>query len=222
MPGFDSVACGSSVLGSGAGEGTSICGCWSAFGGSACFGRSAQRAPRKTTSSTASSPITSFAAGLPPGPRAPGPATPGMAGISDLKRSDGGWSGISFVPILYTNRSNLTTDCPQSTEKGNVTSGPDVKTETNEDDLARSTTSAPLAFQTPKSPPSKNRGRGTPVTLLPDELQKWYSLIACRPQEKRKNRASRPPFRPVPSQAGRCTNEAKAIGSGISRAVLSC
>src|SRR6266849_4353482 len=158
MPGFDSVACGSSVLGSGAGEGTSICGCWSAFGGSACFGRSAQRAPRKTTSSTASSPITSFAAGLPPGPRAPGPATPGMAGISDLKRSDGGWSGISFVPILYTNRSKLTTDCPESTEKGNVTSGPDVKTETNEDDLARSTASAPLAFQRPKSPPSKTEG----------------------------------------------------------------
>src|SRR5882762_7591950 len=133
MPGFDSVAFGSSVLGSGAGEGTSICGCCSAFGGSACFGRSAQRAPRKTTSSTASRLITSFAAGLPPGRRAPAPPTPGMAGISDLKRSDGGWSGISFVLILYSNRSELTTSGQKSNQ------APE-----NEDELTGHTHSAHL------------------------------------------------------------------------------
>src|SRR6267143_3435768 len=133
MPGFDSVACGSSVLGSGAGEGTSICGCWSAGGGSACFGRSAQRAPRKTTSSTASRLMISFAAGLPPGRRDPAPPTPGMAGISDLKRSDGGWSVISFVPILYSNRSELTT----TRQKSNQTSE-------NEDELSGNTHSAHL------------------------------------------------------------------------------
>jgi len=55
------------------------------------------------------------------------------------------------------------------------------------------TTPEPLRHSTPKSLPSKNRGWGTPVTLLPDELQKWYSLFACRPQEKRKNCASGPP-----------------------------
>src|ERR1700730_13756620 len=115
MPGFDSVACGCSVLGSGAGEGTSSCGCCSACGGSVCFGRSAQRAPRKTTSNTASRLITSFAAGLPPGRREPAPPTPGMAGISDLKRSDEGCSAISFVPILYSNHSELTTTCPHWT-----------------------------------------------------------------------------------------------------------
>src|SRR5712664_3692858 len=70
----------------------------------------------------------SFAAGLPPGRRDPAPPTPGMAGISDLKRSDGGWSVISFVPILYSNRSELTT----TRQKSNQTSE-------NEDELSQVT-----------------------------------------------------------------------------------
>ena len=80
------------MLGSGAAEGTSICGC-STDGGAACFGRSAQRAPRKMTRSTARSPTTSLRAGL-GATVARGPETPGICGISDLKRSDGGWSVI--------------------------------------------------------------------------------------------------------------------------------
>src|SRR5262249_16458948 len=90
MPGALSLACGTKVLGSGAGEGTSICGCGSPVFDSPWPGRSAQRAPRKTTTSTTMSPMTS----LREEPLAPGPAwgaeTPGTCGISTLKRSDGG------------------------------------------------------------------------------------------------------------------------------------
>src|SRR5580704_7892381 len=110
MPGADSVAWGSSVLGSGAGAGTSICGCASAGGASTRLGRRAQRAPRKTTSSTASRPTTSLMAGLAPARFEPDPATPGICGISVLKRSDGGWSVIAlrFDSILkFTYQENV-------------------------------------------------------------------------------------------------------------------
>src|SRR6266852_5276844 len=46
-----------------------------------------------------------------------------------------------------------------------------------------------LRHSTPTPPPSKNRGWCTPVTLLPDELQQWYPLIACRRQQNRKSSA---------------------------------
>src|SRR6266478_2333798 len=93
IPGSAVVAWGSNVLGSGAGAGTSIWGCCWASCGSACFGRRAQRAPRKTTRSTARSPMTSLTAGFGAvAERGPGPETPGICGISVLKRSDGGWS----------------------------------------------------------------------------------------------------------------------------------
>src|SRR4029077_412017 len=92
-PGSVAVACGTSVLGSGAGEGTSICGCCSTDCVGARLGRRAQRAPRKTTRSTARSPMTSLTAGFDPAAeRGPGPETPGICGISVLKRSDRGWS----------------------------------------------------------------------------------------------------------------------------------
>src|SRR6266446_1969571 len=92
MPGSVAVACGSSVLGSGAGEGTSICGCCSTDCGGACFGRRAQRAPRKTTRSTAGFDAVAE--------RGAGPETPGICGISVLKRSDGGWSVMRIDSIL--------------------------------------------------------------------------------------------------------------------------
>ena len=56
----------------------------------------------------------------------------------------------------------------------------------------------PSALHT-KIPTLKNRGWGTPVTLLPDKLQKWYSLFACRPQEKRKSSTSGPPVQMLKS-----------------------
>src|SRR5215472_3868034 len=96
MPGSASVACGIRVLGSGAAEGTSICGCCSTLGWTRPK-RTAQRAPTKTTRSTARSPITSLAPGLTAVDTwLPDPETPGMCGISVLKRSIGGWSAIKF------------------------------------------------------------------------------------------------------------------------------
>src|SRR2546429_277573 len=100
-PGEASVACGSRVLGSGAGVGTSICG-WSATRGSVCLGWSAQRAPRKTTTSTRRSPIPSLREESRGGDGAPSEDTPGICGMSALKRSDGGRSGIKAPPCLYT------------------------------------------------------------------------------------------------------------------------
>src|SRR6266566_2324886 len=88
-PGKASVACGSRVLGSGAGVGTSICG-WSATRGSVCLGWSAQRAPRKTTTSTRRSPIPSLREESRGGDGVPSEDTPGICGMSALKRSDGG------------------------------------------------------------------------------------------------------------------------------------
>src|SRR5690242_18587880 len=91
------VACGISVLGSGRGEGTSICGCGSADLMSERLGRSAQRAPRKATISTAKIPIASLMVG-PIGLRglARGTVTPGICGISVLKRFDGGRSDVGW------------------------------------------------------------------------------------------------------------------------------
>src|SRR3989440_4138559 len=63
-PGEVSVACGINVLGSGAGGGTSICACGSADLDCTPPGRSAPRAPRKATTSTARSPMTSLREGL--------------------------------------------------------------------------------------------------------------------------------------------------------------
>src|SRR5690349_6851514 len=98
--GEPSVAWAMSVRGSGAGEGTSICGCGSADLESTWRGRSAQRAPRKATTSTAISPMTSLREGLLLGGGGSGTVTPGICGISVLKRSDGGWSGISLICSL--------------------------------------------------------------------------------------------------------------------------
>src|SRR5947207_4877678 len=103
-PGEASVACGISVLGSGAGGGTSICACGSADLDCTRPGRSAQRAPRKATTSTARSPMTSLREGLLVAGRGSGAVTPGICGMSALKRSDGGWLGIRvliFALILY-------------------------------------------------------------------------------------------------------------------------
>ena len=46
----------------------------------------------------------------------------------------------------------------------------------------------PSAFHT-KIPTLKHRGWGTLATLLPNEMQQWYPLFACRRQEKRKTSA---------------------------------
>ena len=65
-----------------------------------------------------------------------------------------------------------------------------------------------LWHSTPKPPPSKTEGGAPPVTLLPDELQKWYSLIACRRQEKGKKRASGPPvLHTAPGASRVCPDE---------------
>src|SRR5215467_13150393 len=109
MVGALSVACGTRALGSGAGDGTSICGC-SAVLVSAWRGRSAQRAPKNTATRArirtipAMSDERSRAAG-----RASPAEMPGICGISALKRSasgfkrsDGDGSGIGlFAVTLY-------------------------------------------------------------------------------------------------------------------------
>src|SRR6266566_2324884 len=71
------------------GVATSICG-WSATRGSVCLGWSAQRAPRKTTTSTRRSPIPSLREESRGGDGVPSEDTPGICGMSALKRSDGG------------------------------------------------------------------------------------------------------------------------------------
>src|SRR5215467_12075563 len=90
MLGALSVACGAKVLGSGAGEGTSICG-GSVVLLAAWCGRSAQRAPRNTARRTATMPRMSLSeASLAVLGRGSGEETPGICGISVLKRSAGG------------------------------------------------------------------------------------------------------------------------------------
>ena len=92
ISGLLSVDSGINVLGSGAGAGTSICAAGWAGAGSTCLLRSAKRAPRNTTKKTTISPTTSRIAGL-PGARPEFDApTPGMVGISALKRSGVCWS----------------------------------------------------------------------------------------------------------------------------------
>src|SRR5690242_5324969 len=102
MAGDASVACGSRVLGSGAGEGNSICGCPAALGCTG-LGRNPQRTPKKARRSTARMLITSLAGGLPLEERGGAGETPGGCGIAVLKRSDGGWSVIASCSF-YTQK----------------------------------------------------------------------------------------------------------------------
>src|SRR5215468_12246215 len=94
IPGLVSVALGIPAFGSAAGVGISICGVGCAVGGSARLARITSLVPSTRTSSTATSPPTRRKAMAPPGERRDDPDTPGIAGISGLKRLGEGWSGI--------------------------------------------------------------------------------------------------------------------------------
>jgi len=86
-------------VGSGAGVGTSSCGGGAAAGKSACLGRMAKCAAAAATSRTVAKAARMAAFGFFAAARkgAP-PETPGMRGISGLKRSEVGWSGTKVFP----------------------------------------------------------------------------------------------------------------------------
>src|SRR5215472_18434297 len=107
ISGSAAVERGSAALGSVAGAGTSICGGGDAAGESLCLARSSHRDPKKKTTTKPSRAATSRNAGFNPGCLSVTPSeTPGICGISALKRSAWGWSDINFILGLVKNSGN--------------------------------------------------------------------------------------------------------------------